>query len=69
MSVREGMLKLVRIAGGKTDELYDLATDIGEQRDLASSRPGDTARLAAALQAWDREMVLPAFPGAGPKRK
>ena len=62
--MREGDWKLVRGAG-PADELYDLAADIGETRDLAANRPEVKARLAAALDAWNRELVEPVFPGAG----
>lgn len=31
-------------------QLYDVSTDVGERRDLASARPADVARLAALLQ-------------------
>lgn len=33
----------------RTAQLYDLAADPGERRNLAAERPADTARLAAAL--------------------
>ena len=62
-AIRSGDAKLVRL--GKTpDELYDLRSDIGEKTDLNPSRPADAARLADTLNAWDRELVPPAFPGA-----
>lgn len=64
LAVREGDWKLVRGAG-PADELYDLTADIGETRDLAANRPEVKARLAAALDAWNRELVEPVFPGAG----
>jgi arylsulfatase A-like enzyme len=69
MAVREGTLKLVRLGDGQPDALYDLAADIGEQHDLSSARPAEKARLVAALEAWDREMIPPAFPGAPRARK
>jgi arylsulfatase A-like enzyme len=64
LAVREGDWKLVRGAG-PADELYDLAADVGETRDLAAARPEVKARLAAALDAWNRELIDPVFPGAG----
>ena len=48
LAVRDGDWKLVRGAG-PAEELYDLAADVGETRDLAASRPEVRARLAAAL--------------------
>lgn len=49
---REGDLKIVRETPEKPWELYDLAADLGEKRDLARERPADLARLAAAHDAW-----------------
>ncbi len=53
-AVREGNLKAVRTGLHKNPEaplqLFDLAKDIGEQRDLAAERPEDAARLRALLQ-------------------
>jgi arylsulfatase A-like enzyme len=40
-------------AGGGPWQLYDLATDVGESRDLASERPQDVARLSAHWEAWN----------------
>ena len=64
LAVREGNWKLVRGAG-KPDEVYDLASDLAETHDLAAAQPAVTARLAAALDAWNKELIDPVFPGAG----
>jgi len=61
--VREGDSKLVRI-GTKPDELYDLGSDIGETNVLQG-----TEKLAATLDAWDKELVPPVFPGPDGKKK
>lgn len=50
--LREGNLKLVRPDPKKPWELYDLATDLGETKNLAAERPAEVARLAAAFDAW-----------------
>ena len=47
-SLRVGDLKYI---DAPRPELYDLADDPGEQQDLAARRPGDVARLSAALAA------------------
>lgn len=46
-----GTLKLVRreTKGGLREQLFDLAADPGETRDVAASRAADTARLRALL--------------------
>ena len=62
-AVREGNWKLVRGAG-KADEVYDLAKDVGETKDVAAANPAVAARLAAALDAWNQELIDPVFPGA-----
>jgi len=64
LAVREGDWKLVRGAG-HADELYRLSDDIAEAKDLAATHPKERERLAAALEAWNRELVDPVFPGAG----
>ncbi len=71
LAVREGDWKLVRGAG-TTDELYNLKSDVAETKNLATAQPAIAARLAAALEAWSKELVEPAFPGASgrnPKSK
>jgi arylsulfatase A-like enzyme len=62
LAVREGNRKLVR-GVGPADELYDLAADIGETRNLAAAQPAVAQRLGAALDAWNRELIAPAFQG------
>jgi arylsulfatase A-like enzyme len=54
--------KLVRLLD-KPAELYDLSNDIGESIDLAKENPRIVARLTAALDAWEKEMIQPVFPG------
>jgi arylsulfatase A-like enzyme len=65
-AMREGDWKLVRLKG-KPDELYDLAADIGETRNLAAVKPEVTRRLAAKLEAWNGELKAPAFLGSSVK--
>ncbi len=55
-AVRDGTLKLVEFfEGGGHVELYDLAADPSEERDLARQRPAEATRLAAVLHDWQRE--------------
>lgn len=67
-AVREGNWRLVRLSG-QPAELYDLSTDIGETRNLATEKPAVVARLVAALDAWDKELIPPVFPGASVKNE
>jgi arylsulfatase A-like enzyme len=54
-SVRDGDYKLLEFADGSR-ELYHVATDIGEQRDLSQSEPEVLNKLRAELAAWREEM-------------
>jgi N-acetylgalactosamine-6-sulfatase len=56
-AVRDGDLKYVVHFDGPTidlEGLYNLATDAGEQHDLRSTRPADTARLQRLLANWEK---------------
>jgi arylsulfatase A-like enzyme len=58
-AVRDGDLKLVRHA--KRVELFDLASDSGERRDLAAARPQDVARLRGLYDDWEDGVEPPAW--------
>ncbi|MEM9415020.1 MAG: sulfatase-like hydrolase/transferase [Planctomycetota bacterium] len=63
-AVRNGDLKLCVPGGrrgGTTMQLFDLANDLGEQRDLADDRPEDVARLLALYEAWAATHAPPAW--------
>jgi arylsulfatase A-like enzyme len=49
LAIRQGPWKLVFTANGKR-ELYDLKTDIGETKDLATTNPETVERLAALMR-------------------
>ncbi len=66
-AVREGNWKLIRL-GARPPELYNLASDVGEVSDVATAQAAVTARLDAALSAWDKELIAPAFAGLGAAR-
>ena len=68
LAVREGDWKLVRSAG-QPDELYNLATDIGENNDLALSQADIKHRLVRTLEGWNKELIEPAFPGSSVKNE
>ena len=67
-AIREGTWKLVRLPDMPV-ELFDLATDLGESKNVAPSNPNVVARLIADLDAWDKELVPPAFPGSSVKNE
>ena len=53
--IREGDWKLIEWADEGKVELFNLARDPGEQRDLAGERKGQVANLRKKLQAWRKE--------------
>jgi arylsulfatase A-like enzyme len=55
-AIRAGDLKLVDFPGEKRLELYDLATDPGEAKNLAEARPEDRDRLLAQLNEWRKQV-------------
>ena len=71
-AIRIGDLKLRWVDGARADglrtvehcepgdgfTLHDLAADPGETEDLFEQRPEDVARLKAAFEAWQSEVVL-----------
>ena len=61
-AVRLGDEKLVDPGEGPP-ELYDLAADVGETRDLAAERPDRVAALRATWDVWNAGNAPAAFPG------
>ena len=59
-AVREGNWKWLRTYQN-APQLYDLSADLGETRDLASSRPDIAERLAAAAAEWNHGLIAPSF--------
>lgn len=48
--------------------LYNLATDTGEQNNLAAEQPDRVRKMEAAWKRWNAELKEPLWPDA-PKRK
>jgi len=69
-SMRQGDKKLIR-DGTQPDQLFDLKTDIGETKDLASDDAKSASDLGKALDAWFKQMSKHlAFIGdSGPERE
>ena len=79
MAIRKGDWKLVKTRRDRflTDpsvlsdlsaaELYNLADDIGETKNLAPTNPAKAKELADQWQRWNRELAKPLWPaGRGP---
>jgi arylsulfatase A-like enzyme len=58
-AIRSGDWKLVRERGQERWELYDLAADVGESKDLAEKRPEKVKELEAAWQKWNAQLQAP----------
>ena len=64
-AVRHGDMKLVVSKGGSGQpELYNLAEDIGESKDLAAAQPAKTKELQALWDKWSAEQAAPSAPDA-----
>lgn len=57
--------KFVRL-GKSAPELYNLAADIGESKNLATEAPDVLARLSAAVEEWDKLNITPVFESPKP---
>ena len=69
-AIRDGDMKLVVSKGGSgKPELYDLATDIGESKDLAAAQPGKVKELQALWDKWSAEQAPPSAPDSGGRTK
>jgi arylsulfatase A-like enzyme len=65
-AIRQGSLKLIEWYEDGRAELYDLAEDPGERKDLAGDRPADVERLRGRLAGW-RELVSAQMPTPNPQ--
>jgi hypothetical protein len=59
-AVREGDWKLVGGENGGT-QLFNLAADVGERKDLAAAQPEVLARLREAYLDWNKDNISPLF--------
>ena len=75
MAIRKGDWKLVKTSERPLQdvdpaifndlsgaELYNLADDIGEKKNLAAAHPRKVKELAAAWQRWNKELAKPLWP-------
>ena len=71
-AIRSGNHKLVKARGGSGDwELYDLAADLGETKNLAADKPDLANDLLAKYDAWNSSNIKPLWgaPAGGGKGK
>lgn len=69
-AIRHGDLKLVMSRGGSgKPELYDLAADFAETKDLAAARPEDAKKLQAMWDKWSAEQAPPSAQETPPGQK
>jgi len=68
--LRRGDWKIVQLEAGREGpapdawELYDLAEDVGETRNVAAQHPQQVREMAALFQQWRAPMILhPLLPG------
>ena len=66
-AVRRGNLKYVRMDG--KDQLYDLAADIAESKDLAEAQPDRLKALQDACARWEAELKQPLWGGGAARRR
>ena len=68
-AIRKGPWKVVRLADGQP-QLYNLAEDIGESRDLASAQAAKLKELLEDWEAWNQQLSPPRWqqPGARARR-
>ena len=64
VAVRKGDWKLVKSYDNVW--LFNLSKDLGEENNLAGTRPEIVKQLEADLQQWKSQMAKPAWPAAPP---
>ena len=68
-AVRKADYKLVVSRGGGSEpELYNLADDVGEMKNLASSQPDKVKELQDLWNAWNAEQAPPSAPDSPAKK-
>jgi arylsulfatase A-like enzyme len=59
MAIRHGNYKLVKGVGVDTPQLFDLAADMGESKDLSAAKADVYKDLTARYDAWNKTLVEP----------
>lgn len=61
IALRQGDWKLLKVRGDTKPRLYNLREDIGEQQDLAATKPELVARLQLEWDSWNTTLVPPSW--------
>lgn len=64
-AIRKGDWKMVRLGEGPA-QLYNLAEDVGETRNLAAAQPARLKELIEDWEAWNRQLVPPRWQAPAP---
>lgn len=67
-AVRHGNYKLVKAVGNTKLELYDLAADIGEQKDLSQEKPEIFQDVKNRYDQWNKTLVEPRWQRTADKK-
>jgi arylsulfatase A-like enzyme len=59
MAIRHGDYKLVKGVGVDQPQLFDLATDIGEKKDMSAEKPEIYKDLTSRYEAWNKTLEAP----------
>jgi len=62
-AVREGNYKLVFALGETKTQLFDLATDLGEQTDLSAQKREVVQEMQRKFNSWNAQLMEPRWPG------
>lgn len=69
MAIRHGNYKLVKGTGVDQPQLFDLAADPGETKDLSAEKPEVARDLAERYEAWNKTLAEPRWPAPQQKAK
>lgn len=69
MAIRHGNYKLVKGTGVDQPQLFDLAADPGETKDLTAEKPEVARDLAERYEAWNKTLAEPRWPAPQQKAK
>jgi arylsulfatase A-like enzyme len=68
-AVRDGDYKLVQMGKGATPQLFDLSSDVGEQKDLSADMPDKVKALQAKFDEWNGQLEEPRWKDSRMQKK